>query len=238
MLSPHARRARAGSLALAAIVTLAGCAGSTTAQSTLPANPAANAATQARASAGSSFVYAGTVARSGSSGKATLSVEQTVTAGPATYRGRAVTEFKGVETATGNGSTTKTTFDDYVATVAATTRTGTDVELLASESSDSNGVAQTTAVGYGNGVFEQLPDVPQARWSNTAARTVSIVNSVAESSVDDNYHADGSYVENAVPVEGRTASSQSYPDGYATYQFPYDGGSSNSTVSFSPPAGG
>ncbi|HTA37935.1 MAG TPA: hypothetical protein VK760_02605, partial [Candidatus Acidoferrales bacterium] len=240
MLNASAYRASAGCLTLATLVTFTGCGGASQ-QGALPASTAGNGAAATRGpatSAGASFVYAGTLQQSGSTGKATLAVTQNVTESTTTFHGRTVTDYHGVQTATGKGATQKTTFDADVAVVASKIRTGTDIQLIRRESSDSSGITQTTAYGAGNGVYDQLPEVPQARWNNTAARTVSIANAVAGSSVHDTYHADGSYDETAVPVEGRTASSQSYPDGYATYQFPYQGGSSNSTASFSPPAGG
>jgi hypothetical protein len=80
--------------------------------------------------------------------------------------------------------------------------------------------------------------VPQARWSNTASRVVTIDDSFAGSTSSETYNADGSYDQNSVPVEGRTASAQEYPDANAVYQFPYEGGSRNATVGFSPPVGG
>ena len=240
MLSSIAGRRPQAALTLAAFLALAACSGGGS-QTALPASPPAGAPAAMRATsqaAGASFAYRGTLQQSGSNGKATFTVTQNVTTSQTTFGGRPVTDYHGVETATGKGSSLKTTSDAYVATVASTIRTGSDVELVKRESSDSTGITQTTIYGAGNGVYDQLPEVPQARWSNTAARTVSIANSVAGSSIDDVYHADGSYDEHAVPVEGRTASSQSYPDGYATYQFPYQGSPNNSTIAFSPPAGG
>jgi hypothetical protein len=228
------------SLALTAIVALAGCA-SASSQRALPASPSttdAAATHESAASAGASFVYTGTLQQSGSSGHATLAVTQHITESQTMLNGRTVVVYHGVETTTGKGTSLTATFDADVAAVPSKTRTGTDVDLLELESSDSAGIKQTTVYGAGNGTYDQLPEVPQARWSNTATRTVSIANAVAGSTLDDRYQADGSYEEHAVPVEGRTASSQSYPDGYATYQFPYQGGTNNSTIAFSPPAGG
>ena len=184
--------------------------------------------------AGASLTYTGTFTQTQShGGTTTLHVTQHVTTSAATIGGRAVVDYHGVQTESGTGAAT-TTYDAYVAQVPSSTRSGSNVELV-KESSSGSGIRETTSYGSGNGVVDQIPEVPQARWTNTATRTQSMANSVQGSSARDSYRADGSYDENAVPVEGLHATMQSYPDGNGVYQFPFQGGSTNSSINLAPP---
>jgi hypothetical protein len=222
-------------LSLAFIAT-AGCSTGAPAIAPLPANGASQDAVVSHSStpAGASLTYAGTFAQTQShGGTTTLHVTQHVTTSAATIGGRAVVDYHGVQTESGTGAAT-TTYDAFVAQVPSSTRSGSNVELL-KESSSGSGIRETTSYGSGNGVVDQIPEVPQARWTNTATRMQSIANSVQGSSARDSYRADGSYDENAVPVEGLHATMQSYPDGNGVYQFPFQGGSTNSSINLAPP---
>jgi hypothetical protein len=235
-----------------AIVALTSCGGG---NSTLPSSagmpsavfdartPQTGQTPQPWPSAGASFVYGGTIKQT-TVGSTTTQQTSHVTARvqtiAATQTGDPVIDYRGVETVSGSSKAT-TKFDAYVGETPSRIRKGTNVLLLkvaASESSASSGIDTTTVILPGNGVIDQLPEIPQARWSNTASRTVAIDDSYAGSTSEETYRADGSYDQNSVPVEGRTAAAQSYADGNAVYQFPYEGGSSNATVTFAPPVRG
>jgi hypothetical protein len=238
MLTSRDRRTRRG-LASLALLAIAGCAGVNPASAPLPENTALQAAAVSRSSpaAGASFTYTGTFTKTQSHGSTTtLHLTQHVTTSAATIGGRPVTDYHGVQTETGTGAAT-TTYDAYVAQEPSSTRSGSDVRLI-KETSSGGGIRETIAYDSSNGLIDQLPEVPQARWSNTAARTQSIVDSVAGSSAVDTYRADGSYDETAVPVEGLQATMQSYPDGNGVYQFPFQGGTTNSSINLAPPNGG
>lgn len=159
-----------------------------------------------------------------------VKVTQHVQAMHGTFGARPITVFHGAEVEAG---TTNATFDADIAALPSATRIGTDVTLLKA-SSAAGGITQTTVYGAGNGVFDELPEVPQARWNNSAARSVRLKDTPAGSSLDDTFHRDGSYDEVSVPVEGRNASLQSYADGSGLYEWPFDGASLNSTITFSP----
>jgi hypothetical protein len=238
MLASRVRHARRGLVALA-FLAAAGCAGANPASAPLPVAgvPQAAAVSRSSAATGASFTYTGTFTQAQSHGATTtLHLTQHVTASAATIGGRAVTDYHGVQTESGKGAAT-TTYDAYIAQESSSTRSGTDVRLV-KEVSSGSGVTETIAYDSNNGILDQLPEVPQARWSNSAARTQSIVNSVAGSSAFDTYRADGSYDESAVPVEGLHATMQSYPDGNGIYQFPFQGGATNSSINLAAPNAG
>jgi hypothetical protein len=222
-----------------AFAATAGCSAGTPAVAPLPASDAMSSAAVQHSlpPAGASLTYTGTFAQTQSQGSTTtLHVTEHVTTSAATIGSRAVVDYHGVQTETGNGAAT-TTYDAYVAQVPSSTRSGSNVELV-KETSSGSGIRETIAYASGNGVFDQIPEVPQARWTNTAARTQSVANSVQGSSAVDRYRADGSYTEHAVPVEGLHATMQSYPDGNGAYQFPFQGGSTNSSINIAPPNAG
>jgi hypothetical protein len=223
--------------ALAALV--AGCAGAGGAGAPPLQQPeSARAVSGPWPTGGASLGYAGTLAQSGTGGSRAYSIVQQIRVAGGTYDGHPVAVYDGTETQTGQGSTVKTTFVADVGQRKSAIRKGVDVSLFRVKSNDSTGVSTVTTYGAGNGTFDQLPEVPQARWSDTATRTASIDDSVAGSTLVDRYRADGSYDETAVPVAGLSASLESYPDGNAVYQWPFAGGDVNSSVTYSPPAEG
>ena len=228
-----------GVFAISATALVAGCGGERGYQS-LPLRAMATKA--AVPTAGTSpaatalFDYAGTLrlASTGSS-PTTFAVVQRVARRPTALAGEVVTEYQGVGAENGNGSSLKTNFDAFVAEVPSKIRIGSDVTLVKVVSKDSNGLTQRTVYDRGNRVFDQVPEIPEARWSNSAARSENTVDSASSSTIDDLYRADGSYDESAIPVEGLHASVQSYGDGSAVYSFPFNGTSPNSSISFLPP---
>lgn len=223
--------------ALSATALVTGCGGESGSQNLTPHAMAMRAlVSTAGTTATALFQYAGTLRQTSTgSSPTTFAVVQRVTRRPTTLAGKVVTEYQGVGTENGNGSSLKTNFDAFVAEVTSKIRTGSDVTLVKVLSSDSNGVSQRTVYDDGNRVVDQVPEIPEARWSNSAARSENIVDSVSSSTIDDLYRADGSYDESAIPVEGRTADLHSYSDGSAVYSFPLNGTRPNSSVSFLPP---
>ncbi|HEY5424929.1 MAG TPA: hypothetical protein VIJ77_00085 [Candidatus Tumulicola sp.] len=223
-----------------ALAALAGCAGPGTSPPA-PSGPVDAVALKTHAAGwpieGASFAFAGTVRQTTVVGGVTTHVSQSVAqkirTTAETVRHRPVTDYRGTETDTGSGPPVKTTFDLYVAQVASKTRKGSDIWLLYA-TADSNGTQATTAPDAGNGIFDQLPEVPQARWTNTAARMQDVAG--AGVSIADRYAADGSYDESAIFSGGAKASLQSYGDGNAVYQWPYGDAPRNSTITFSPPS--
>jgi hypothetical protein len=227
--------------AIVCAMLAAGCSGQASVPS--PATPDVAARTHAAPASvshatGAAFTYSGTLKIAGKNGVDTYAVTERVRSSPGTYAGHPITEYDGVETETGKGKPLQTTFGASVAEIPSKTRNGSDVTLEKFTSRESGGISQTTIYGAGNGVFDQLPEVPQASWSNTAARTESIADSEMGSSAFDAYRSDGSYDEVAVPVEGLQASLRSYANGNATYQWPYQSASQNSILTFSPPDAG
>lgn len=214
---------------LGAILVLAGCSGG--------ALPAASpnlpiAALERPASAALS--YEGTLQQTNTGGVVkTFSVTERVTA--ASTAGRNVVDYRGQSVQTSKGIRSTTTFHALVGQVRSSIRQGNDVTRFKVAVDDSSGVRATTVYGKGNGVFDELPEVHGAQWRSTAARDVSGADSQAGSTFDDHYLADGSYDERAVPVEGRNASLQSYPDGNAIYQWPLGGTYLNSSIAYTPP---
>lgn len=188
--------------------------------------------------AGARFSYAGSV-REAIAGpnpsRQTLQVTQTIRTYAAQRGGRPVTDYRGRETDSGKGGKTATiAFDVNVAEVPSKLRHGDDVRIVESDLDDGQ-ISSTTryGAGTGNGVVDQLPEVPQARWQNDARRTVSLA--AANESVTDVYAPDGTYSETAQYGAGVVAYLDTYDDGSAVYQWPYQGGSRNSTITFSPP---
>jgi predicted small lipoprotein YifL len=186
---------------------------------------------------GASFTYAGSAERSttvnGQTTHVDLTVRQRIRTHAATVRRQPVTDYRGTETDSGSGIHVTAAFDLYAAEISSKTRQGTDVWLVKSAAA-SNGTEATTTFHQGNGIVDRLPEVPQARWTNTAERTQTIDD--ASSSIADVYAADGSYDESVDFGNGAHASLQSYGDGNAVYQWPYQGAPRNSTITFSPPA--
>jgi hypothetical protein len=223
-----------------ALVVLAGC--SNVSSLSLPASPQAAAGAHARAQTppASSFSYAGTIEQTtttrGGTKAVSLTVKEDVTAASGTYDKRPVTIYTGTETDTGTAGSVTIDSTGDVANVPSTIRTGSDVTLLASTLQDGTGLHQSIAYGEQNGVVDQLPHIPSARWNNSAARTATIVSPGTDTS--DIYAANGADSQSAAFDTGGTSVLQSFPDGNANYQWPLDTVVRNSNVTFSPPAHG
>ena len=215
---------------LGAVLALAGCSGGAL-PGAAPNAPAPPAATR---SANATLSYAGTLEQTNTAGVTTsYAVTENVTAAPAA--GQNVVNYHGQVVQSGKGAQLTTTFDATVAQVHDKVRKSDEVTRFKAALSNSNGVSATTTYAKGNGVFDVLPEVQGAAWTNTAARVVSAANSQAGSTLDDRYQADGSYDERAVPVEGLKATAESYPDGNAVYQWPFGGTYMNSSIAYTPP---
>ncbi|HZY99127.1 MAG TPA: hypothetical protein VFE36_06115, partial [Candidatus Baltobacteraceae bacterium] len=217
---------------LGAVLLLAGCSGG--AMSGVPSNSPALPAALLRP-ANANLSYAGTLQQTNTGGiVTTFAVSERVTGASGAGKNDTVA-YHGKSVQSGKGSATTTTFDATVAQEASNIRQGKSVTRTKIAVDDSSGVNATTEYGKGNGVFDVVPEVNGASWTNSAARVVSVADSQAGSTLDDQYLVDGSYSERAVPVLGRTASSQSFPDGNASYQWPLGGEYLNSSISYTPP---
>jgi hypothetical protein len=201
---------------------------------------AGDARVRARTAPGASYTYTGTIVQGTTTGKVTkrtsLSVKLDVLAASGTYGKRAVTIYTGTETDSGEASPVRIDSIDDVASVPSTIRAGSDLTLLASTLKDTTGLRQKLAYGEQNGVVDQTPEIPGARWNNSAAMTATIAN--AAGSTTDTYAPDGSYAQTAAFDTGGTSLLQSYPDGNAVYAWPYDTVVRNSSVAFSAPMDG
>lgn len=185
-----------------------------------------------------SFVYRGTIRQTRGRSTVSQAVVDDVSVTAGTVDGRPATMYDGEESQTSDGKTLQV---HYVATTIerpSSTGNGDDVALVKSAMHDSNGLRETVVYGSNSAVFDQLPEVPQARWQNVATRTDSISDAPEGWSLIDRYGPVGAYEETGVPVEGRQSLAQTYPDGNAVYQWPFEGAAMNSTIAFSPPAQG
>ncbi|HLI95618.1 MAG TPA: hypothetical protein VKT72_05970 [Candidatus Baltobacteraceae bacterium] len=142
------------------------------------------------------------------------------------------------ETDAGAHATTAVTSDTYVNYAPDSTRAGgIDVTTVGTTSKDSNGVSNEVTNGTGSGVSNELPEVPNARWTNTAARAQT-EDDPGEETIVSAYAADGSYQENIAYPEGGTAAVQMNSDGSGVYQLPVVGTTSqNSSITVEAPSG-
>jgi hypothetical protein len=173
-------------------------------------------------------------------GTTTASVTQKVTVATGqSFAGQSgLVDFNTAETDAGTNATTTQTSDAYVAFVPNATRAnGTDVTLVGVATKTSNGVTTQTTNAAGNGVFDELPEVANAQWSESAARTWSETDPSSQTSAV-TYAADGSYQESITFPEGGTAAVQTQPDGSGVYQTPVLDSAINSTVTITAPSGG
>jgi hypothetical protein len=223
-------------MACAALTVLGACSAGNV-PGALPSQPSADALrVRPQAAAGASLTYAGTLVQTGiGGGSKSLNLTEQVLASPGAGAGSVV--FHGAVTSNSSASTAKTSFEANVAQSKSHVRIGSNVDLV-KLSSTSGGVTDIVTYGAGNGVFDELPEVPQSRWTNGAAATQSVVDSVTGSSATDRYAANGSYSQTGVPVEGRTADVQTYPDGNAIYEWPFEGASQNASIAYLPPDAG
>jgi hypothetical protein len=218
------------SLVCACALLAAACGDANPPTPTTPAN--LPSALRASSNAGT-CVYSGRFVQTPSGGRAqTAAVTERIGALPGSHGGKTVT-YRAADTETGGAGAT---FEASIAPVPSAVRVGSNITVLQA-SATSGGTTVTTDDGSGNGVFAQTPEVPQAQWNDTASRVQKIRDASRGSSIDDRYAADGSYAEKSVPVEGLKASAESYPDGNAVYQWPFEGGQ-NSSIAFSPPVNG
>lgn len=193
------------------------------------------------AASGDAFVYAGTLTQSftryatpaptptDSSTPAptptpfvttnTTSVSQSVAVGTgASFSGQTgLVAFTTKETDAGAHSSvtqTSTNYVDYVADAARTN--GVDVTLIGNTDSNSNGLSDQTIEGTGNGVYDELPEVTNAQWAPTAARTYT-ENDPGGETFTETYAADGSYNATYSYPGGGAGQVQANSDGSAVY---------------------
>lgn len=170
-----------------------------------------------------------------------LSVQQSTSISPgATFNGvSGLADFATAETDASANATLSATSHAYVAFVPDATRAnGADATLAGTQAGDSNGVSVTTSYTAPNQIFDEMPEVPNAQWSNSAARVVTELDPDGQKSTT-TYAGDGSYGEQLSYPEGESASVQASPDGSGVYQTPVVGlDSTNSALSVAAPSGG
>jgi hypothetical protein len=156
----------------------------------------------------------------------------------ATFGGQSnLTDFTTKETDTGVRSSVSDTSDAYVAYVPdATRKNGVDVTLAGTSWLDSNGNSLQAIDAAGNGLIDAMPEAPNAKWTDSAARTETERDATGETS-STTFAAVGSYKAQLTFPEGGTASVQTNPDGSGDYQFPLFG-NNNTTISVNAPANG
>lgn len=153
----------------------------------------------------------------------TNSVSQQVTLhANASFNGiTGLTEMETNETDSGKLSTYTVDTKQYLQFASDSSRSnGIDVTQVAVDSSDSNGVNSTTTFGSGNGVLDELPQVPAAQWSNAAARA-TVENDPSGESISSTYAADGTYTGSATYPEGGSAAITENADGSGLYTLPF-----------------
>ena len=207
-----------------AACALSACAVGARSGSPLEASPGVIPAANPWPSPGALLTYEGSYTVATVHKSNSLAIEQRIQTKTGTVGGKPVVVYDGVETESGKKTKTTTTFEAEVAQRPSAIRTGEDVTLLRMTSHQAQVISKQVDYATGNGVFDQVPEVPQARWSNTAARSAFVNDIAADSTLNDVYHVDGSYDESSVPVAGLTATSQSYADGNAVYQWPFQAG--------------
>jgi hypothetical protein len=164
--------------------------------------------------------------------------QSTKATGGASFNGQSgLADLATSETDTTAHATTTVASNTYVALTADSSRVdGVDVVEAGTTATDSSGVTQTVDYGSGNGTIEELPEVTDAQWSNTAARTETEDDPSGESTTA-TYAADGSYTEQVTYSEGGTASADMYSDGSGLYQMPVAGtAGDNSMVTINAPS--
>lgn len=132
-----------------------------------------------------------------------------------------LTEMETNETDSGKLSTYTVDSKQYLQFTPDSTRSsGIDVTQVAVDSSDSNGVKSTTTFGTGNGVLDELPQVPAAQWSNGAAR-VAVEDDPSGESITSTYAADGTYTGSTAYPQGQSAALTENADGSGVYTMPF-----------------
>ncbi len=229
-------------MAAAASLTACGNSNTETALTGMRTIPSLNTGSKSTArptvTAAASMTYSGSFEQTGRGvTHVTFRIDENVTATAAKYASGAATEYHVAGYETGSGKKIPFSVEAFADEVPSVIRAGRNVELLEVDAHN-NGTDERTVFGPGSNVVDQVPEVPQARWTNDAARTQTITNGAAGSFVRDIYHRDGSYRENAIPVEGLRASGEDYADGNAVYNVPLNGGLEDSTATFIPPVKG
>jgi hypothetical protein len=230
------KRRRPG--AALALISLVSCSGYVPFSAYPPSSDATAALTWP--GAGDAFVYAGTLNQTlrayGATSHTASTVTESVRTTATNVDGRAAIEYDGTDEETGSGAASRGSFLADVAEVPSKARRGADVTLLRLQTSNSDGVTTSTEFGPGNGVFDEVPEVPQAQWSDSASRTEWTDNQGVH--IHDVYSENGSYDERERFSKGVKASLQTFADGNADYQWPSGIGTPNSNMSFSAPAKG
>jgi hypothetical protein len=220
-----------------------GASGGSAAPAAAPtASPTATPVPNPRpAASGDAFVYAGTLTQSftryatpaptptDSSTPAptptpfvttnTTSISQSVAVGTgASFAGASgLVTFTTKETDAGAHTTVTQTSTNYVDYAADATRAnGVDVTLVGTTESNSNGLSDQTVTGTGNGVYDELPEITNAQWAPTAARTYT-ENDPGGETFTQTYAADGSYNATYSYPGGGAGQVQANSDGSAVY---------------------
>jgi hypothetical protein len=192
-----------------------------------------------------SFVYEGASPSPAASTSATVTQTIAVSA-PATFNGvGSLFDFHTVETDVSSLQTTTTTTDTYYAALAS--GTGTNLVDYGYNSTDNFG--ETLLVQYGATgapspiVIDELPQVPGASWSNTAAETLTETDPGNQSSLR-TVNADGSYTDNTSYASGSLFTPPPTPlaativensNGSGSYSFPLFGELPNTVVALGTP---
>jgi hypothetical protein len=184
----------------------------------------------------SQAIYAGSFEEKSTPGsKAVLKITERIRSSSVTVNGQTLESYEGTETDTaGKRAPFTIRFTADAKQSKSAIRAGSDVDLLA-ETYDGGGTFERVDDGIGNGIANELPEVPQAAWINSATRRVSISIPNNDQTLTVLYDADGAYRETSVPVEGRTAASQTFADGNAVYQWPFEAVEPNAGLTFEAP---
>ena len=191
-----------------------------------------------------SFVYEGASPSPAASSLASVTQTVAVTA-PAAFNGvSGLSDFLTQETDTTPLQTTTITTNAYYAAVAA----GGSTNLVDYGYSSSDNFGETLLVQYGTTggaaprIIDELPEVPGASWSNTAAESLNETSPGNQTSVR-SVNADGSYTDTTTYASGSpyppppapvTATIVENSDGSGSYSFPL-GGLSNTVVTLGSP---
>lgn len=147
-----------------------------------------------------------------------------------------LTELETNETDTGAQRTYTINSKQYLQFAANAARSnGLDVTQAGLDATDSNGVQFTTTFGSGNGVIDELPQVPWSQWSDSAAR-VTAENDPSGEFITTTYANDGTYTGTTAFPQGDTATITENGDGSGSYVLPLSG-TPGSEVTVSPVLG-
>lgn|GEM_PF-2417845 len=223
------------SVLLALVAALAGCGGGSTsslpsATSTSAPAPQTPTPSPYPSTSGDSFTYKGSISQtftrmtspapSPDTWSSSVSQSVSVKSGASFQGTSGLTDFETKETDSGNYATTTSDTHQYMSFAKNATRwNGMDLLQAGSVSSDSGGVTITTTYGPGNGLMDELPEVPQAQWINNAARTV-VENDPSGEKLTSAYAGDGTYTQNVTFSNGDTSTAIESADGSGQYTMP------------------